>query len=221
MNVYFISGLGANQKAFEYLKLPEGFNFHFIDWKQPLRQESLQAYAKRMSEEVDTSTPFILVGLSFGGIIVQEMNRFIQPQKTILISSIKSREEMPAYFKFSSCTSLHKAIPMVFFTNDRLLSYSFFRNLYYSKKKAPDFQTFFTNRDPDYLRWSIHQIVNWKPTVEIDNLYRIHGDRDLVFPHKKLKGEVTLVPNGTHIMVMQRARAVDKALNTILLDLER
>lgn len=218
MNVYFISGLGANEKAFEYIKLPKGFNAHFIDWKQPLKQESLQAYTKRMSEEVNTSTPFVLVGLSFGGIIVQEMNRFIQPEKTILISSIKSREEMPTYFKFSSCTSLHKLIPIVFFTNDRLLSYSFFRNLYYNKKKAPDFQTFFTNRDPVYLRWSIHQIVNWRPTVRVHNLYHIHGNQDIVFPYKKLKGKLTLIEKGTHIMVLQRAKVVNEALNTILVE---
>ncbi len=216
MNVYFISGLGANQKAFQYLTLPEGFESYFIDWKQPLEKESLQAYSKRMSEEIDHSKPFILVGLSFGGIVAQEMNRFVKPEKTILISSIKSRDEMPRLFKFLSKTSAYKMIPASFFTNDRVLSYSFFRSLYYNKKKAPDFHDFFTHRDSHYLRWSVHQIVNWKPQFKVKNLYHIHGNQDVVFPHKKLKGKVKIIPKGSHIMVMQRAKAVNEALNEML-----
>ncbi|MFV0237087.1 MAG: alpha/beta hydrolase, partial [Flavobacteriales bacterium] len=171
MNVYFISGLGANQNIFEYLRLPKGFNSYFIHWKQPLKKETLQNYTKRMVKEIDISEPFILVGLSFGGIVAQEMNRFVQPQKTILISSIKSREEMPKLFRFSSKIAAHKLIPIRFFTNDYFLSYALFRNLYYRKQKKTDLNHFFTYRDPHYLRWSIHQIVNWKPTVHVRNLY--------------------------------------------------
>ncbi len=216
MNVYFISGLGANQKAFQHLTLPEGFESHFIEWKQPLENETLQAYSKRMSKEIDCSKPFILVGLSFGGIVAQEMNDFVKPKKTILISSIKSRDEMPQLFKVLSKTSAYKMIPTSFFTNDRVLSYSFFRNIYYTKKKAPDFYDFFTHRDPYYLRWSVHQIVNWKRDFKVKNLYHIHGDQDVVFPHKKLKGKVKIIPKGSHIMVMQRAKAVNEALNEVL-----
>ncbi|APD07275.1 hypothetical protein UJ101_01764 [Flavobacteriaceae bacterium UJ101] len=217
MNVYFISGLGANQKAFQYLSLPEGFTSYFIDWKQPLKNETLQEYTKRMTKEVDTSKPFILIGLSFGGIVAQEMNRFIHPEKTILISSIKSRKEMPRLFKFSSKIAAHKLIPIRFFTNDHFLSYGFFRNIYYIKEKAPDFYSFFTHRDPQYLRWSIHQIVNWKPTLKIENLYHIHGDQDIVFPHKKLEGKVEMITKGSHIMIMQRAKAVNETLNRVLI----
>ncbi len=217
MNVYFVSGLGANKEAFKYISLPDKYIINYIEWKQPDKNESLESYAERMSSEVNILMPFILVGLSFGGIIVQEMNRFIQPVKTILISSIKDRVEMPLLLKFSSRTSIHKVIPIQFFTNDKLLSYSFFRNIYYTKKKAPDFNSFFTNRDPYYLRWSINKIVNWKSSVKIKELYHIHGDNDVVFPHKKLKGEIHLIPKGSHIMIMQRAKPVNEILNKIIL----
>ncbi|MFV0237977.1 MAG: alpha/beta hydrolase, partial [Flavobacteriales bacterium] len=85
------------------------------------------------------------------------------------------------------------------------------------KQKKTDLNHFFTYRDPHYLRWSIHQIVNWKPTVHVRNLYHIHGNQDIVFPYKKIKGKVEMVSNGSHIMVMQRAKAVNDILNRVLL----
>ncbi|MFV0532015.1 MAG: alpha/beta fold hydrolase [Flavobacteriales bacterium] len=216
MNVYFISGLGANQKAFENFVLPEGYKFLFIDWKQPLKNETLPNYCKRMSEEIDTSKPFILVGYSFGGIVSQEINRFMKPEKTIIIASAKKKEEMCLMFKISSLTSFHKIVPSSLFTNEYFLSYKFFRNIYYIRDKATNFFDYYVHRDPYYLRWSFNKIVNWKPTVKVENLYHIHGAQDVVFPNVKVTENVRVIENGTHLMPMYRTKTVNKILNDIL-----
>lgn len=214
MKIYFISGLGANYKAFEKINIPKGFEAIPIDWKIPEADEKLNHYVERMCGEVSVNQPFILTGLSFGGIIAQEMHRFIKPEKTILISTVKNRNEMPGYMKLSARTQIHKFVPISFFTSEHLLSYAFFRKLY--SKKMPQLNDFFTHKDNYYLKWSVDKIVNWKPYLkEIPNLYHMHGTQDIIFPSKNIKN-ADFIENGSHIMVLQKPKEVNLLFNQYL-----
>ena len=108
MIIYFISGLGADRRVFQKLKLPEGFTAQYIDWIKPFEDESLEAYSKRMATAIDTSKPFVLVGLSMGGMVSIEIAKFTQPKLVILISSIKSIDELPWYYKLGGTFQLDK-----------------------------------------------------------------------------------------------------------------
>lgn len=209
---YFVSGLSANEKVFSHIKLPETFEKKFISWKLPYPGESLSSYSQRMAEEINQKEPFILIGLSFGGVIVQEMNQFVNPKQTIIISSIKSRVEMPALFCFSARTKLYKLVPVrvLFLYHKLLISNSSGKNKRY-------LGYFFTYLDPHYIRWSIEKIVHWHSTVTVDNLYHIHGEKDIIFPSKNLKGKIYLISNGTHAIILQRAKSINKILQCILI----
>lgn len=214
MKIYFISGLGANENAFKRLQIPSGFEPVYIEWKQPEPHEDLEHYVQRMAEVINSNEPFHLAGLSFGGIVAQEMNVFLNPEKTILISTIQHRKEMPGYMKFSSQFSVHKAIPIQFFTSEGMLSYTFFRKLY--DPRMPKIDDFFTKKDPYYLKWSINKIVNWQPKdFKFNQLYRMHGDKDIVFPISTIK-TADIVKGGSHIMVLQKPKQVNKLLNKYL-----
>lgn len=214
MKIYFISGLGANAKAFERLKIPQDFEPVFIEWKKPELDETLEHYVHRLAEEINPNEPFHLAGLSFGGIVVQEMNEFLNPEKTILISTIQNRGEMPGFMKLSSQFSVHKAVPIQFLTSESMLSYTFFRKLY--DPRLPKLNEFFTQKDPKYLKWSIHEIVNWKPKkVEFKEIYRMHGDKDLIFPYQNIHN-ADIVKDGSHIMVLQKPKEVSKLLTKYL-----
>ena len=81
ISVYFMPGLAASSLIFERIDLPqELFEVHFLDWELPVGEESLAEYAKRMSEKITAPNP-VLIGVSFGGILVQEMAAFLNPQK--------------------------------------------------------------------------------------------------------------------------------------------
>lgn len=214
MKIYFVSGLGSNRYAFERLNIPSGFESVFIDWKIPEKQESLPHYAERMAADINTNEPFILLGYSFGGIMVQEMNRIVSPQKTILLSSVKNRKELPPIMRFASHSHAYKAIPVWFITSDKVVSYAFFRTLY--NPKLPSLEKYFDFKDPYYLKWSINQIVNWHPQNKpIENLYHIHGDTDFVFPAKYIKNYIP-VKGGTHLMAIQKAKGVSSAIKHCL-----
>ena len=111
MTIYFLSGLGANYSAFKYLTFPSNVQTVFIDWLAPLKNESLKSYAKRIAEKIDNTQPFILVGLSFGGMLATEVIEFVQPQKTILISSAARRQELPVYYKLAGTLGINKFFP--------------------------------------------------------------------------------------------------------------
>ena len=62
------------RKFFEYIRLPKQYKIHLLDWIDPKKDESLQSYVSRLSEKVTHEQP-VLIGVSFGGIIVQEMSK--------------------------------------------------------------------------------------------------------------------------------------------------
>jgi hypothetical protein len=220
MKIYQVSGLGANGNAFRNLRLENGFEQEYIPWLSPEKNETLAHYAERMLENINPTEDFLLMGLSFGGIIVQEMNRFINPKHTFLISTVKNRSEIPSIFRFSSQTNAHKMIPMSFLTSDRTFSYMMMRKLYYTNREKDSIDDIFEFKDKEYLRWSIHKIVNWEHSsaYKVNNLTHIHGTKDIVFPIENIKNAIQ-IDEGTHIMVMQKPKAVSTEINKVLLTL--
>lgn len=216
MKIYQVSGLGANQNAFKYLKFDVEHEVIYLPWLQPESHETLEHYAQRMAENIQTDEDFILMGLSFGGLVVQEMNRFLDPKLNVLISTVKSRSELPSFMRLSATTRAHKLIPPSFLSSDKGLSYAFFRKLYSSK--MPDLQEFFDYRDPEYLTWSIDQIVNWKNHVDLKPFVHIHGDKDIVFPISNIQDAVK-IEGGNHLMVLHKARKISELINERILSI--
>src|SRR5690349_8277991 len=109
-NIYCISGLGADERAFERLNI-KGCSLHHLNWISPMKNETLSSYAARMLLQIEEDHP-ILLGLSFGGMIAVEMARQIEPSKLILISSVKTHTEIPGWMRLSGALNLHKFIPI-------------------------------------------------------------------------------------------------------------
>src|SRR5258705_6725488 len=108
--IYCISGLGADERIFTNLRL-EGYELKHIPWLRPNKKESLQEYAKRMAKSIQHDSP-VLLGVSFGGMIGIEIARQIPLQKLIIISSIKSADELPQWMKLAGTLQLNKLVPI-------------------------------------------------------------------------------------------------------------
>lgn len=210
MKIYQISGLGANEKVFKNLRLNPDFEIENIRWLQPEKDETLEHYSLRMAEKININEDFFLLGVSFGGMIITEMNQFLNPKYNFLISTIKDRSEMPAYMRFASHSGLHKAVPPGFLTSDNFLSYSVFRKLY--SARLPDLKEIFEFRDHFYLKWSMDRIVNWQNKTDLNNYLHLHGDKDLVFPYSKIHDAIE-IKDGTHVMIMNKARKLSELIN--------
>ncbi|MDQ3279457.1 MAG: alpha/beta hydrolase [Bacteroidota bacterium] len=213
MNVYFISGLGADRKAFEKLRLSSRYTIHYLDWIQHKRGESLNAYAARLAALIDTSRPFAIVGLSMGGMIASAMTQFLQPQKTILISSVGCTEEFPPLFKLARMIQVHRLVPAFLFNKPNAVAYFLFGAKSRSEKRIMKY--IIGNSDPGFVKWSIGAILSWSNNVRPRALFHIHGDKDKILPIRYTRPDV-VIKGGSHFMVWTRAKEVSAALERAL-----
>ncbi|MGL2966388.1 alpha/beta hydrolase [Flavobacterium sp. XGLA_31] len=208
-------GMAASSTIFERIQLPaDTFEMHLLEWFLPENQETLEAYAQRMAHNVKHEHA-ILVGVSFGGILVQEMKQFLNPKKVIIISSVKSNAELPRRMKVAKATKAYKLIPTRLFENVEKLAKFALGD--YAKQRLKLYEKFLSVRDKHYLDWSIENIINWKRTEVDPEIIHIHGDADEVFPIKHIK-KCTIVKGGTHIMILTKYRWLNDNLPKIMLD---
>ena len=50
-------GMAANSTIFEYIRLPEMFKIHKLDWMIPKKKETLKHYAKRICKKINEPDP--------------------------------------------------------------------------------------------------------------------------------------------------------------------
>lgn len=206
--------MAANTSIFEGIKLPEDqFTVHTLDWFLPDRGISLTDYAKKMCDKIEEPNP-VLLGVSFGGILVQEMAKIIPTRKVIVVSSVKSKHELPKRMIFAKYTKVHKLLPTGLVNNLELLAkYAFGETV---TKRLHLYEKYLSIRDKYYIDWSIDQIVNWNQELPVDSVEHIQGERDAVFPIANIKNCIT-VKNGTHTMIIHRAKWFNEHLPTIIL----
>jgi len=212
--VYFMPGLAASTSIFERIKLPESeFEMFFLEWEIPLEKESLQDYAKRMAQKIKHENP-VLIGVSFGGILVQEMASFITVRKVIIISSVKCNLEFPKRMVLAKSTKAYKLIPVSLVQNiESLAKFSFGKKV---NERLKLYEKFLSVRDKRYLDWAIEQVVLWERKVIDSDVIHIHGDADDIFPIKYIK-DCIVVKGGTHVMILNKYRWLNANLPQIIL----
>ena len=216
IHVYFMPGMAASPSIFERIQLPsDTFEIHLLEWLLPEKEETIEAYAQRVAKDIKHDN-VILVGVSFGGILVQEMKAFVNPKKVIIISSVKSNKELPRKMKVAKTTKAYKLIPTQLFENiDMLTKFTFGSSII--KQRLKLYEKFLSVRDKHYLDWAIEQIINWKRTEIDSEVIHIHGDADEVFPIKYIQNAI-VVKGGTHIMILTKYRWLNDNLPKIMLE---
>ena len=215
IHIYFMPGMAANTSIFKNIVLPaDSFQQHLLDWFLPTENMSLKEYAQKMSEQVQHKN-VVLIGVSFGGMLVQEMAKYLSVRKTIIISSVKIMSELPKRMHFAKHTNIHKLLPTGLVNNiEYLAKYAFGETV---TKRLALYEEYLSIRDKTYLDWSIDKIVNWSQTEIPRNLVHIHGEKDPVFPIGRIKNCIT-VKNGTHTMIIHRAKWFNEHLPAIILE---
>ncbi|MES2545662.1 MAG: alpha/beta hydrolase [Bacteroidota bacterium] len=213
--IYFMPGLAANAAIFERIALDcDSFEIIYLEWMIPHKKESLTDYAKRMSENIIHENP-VLIGVSFGGILVQEMTRYIEARKVIIISSVKSNLEFPQRFRMAKATKIYKLIPTGMLINiEKFAKFSFGKTI---NQRIKLYDKFLSVRNTDYLDWAIEQVILWDRTEADQNVIHIHGDSDKIFPVQNIQNSI-LISGGTHIMILNKFKWLNANLPRIILE---
>ena len=172
-HIYFVPGLAANSKIFEHIQLDNSkYECHFLEWKIPVsKDESIETYAQRMCNEITHKNP-VLIGVSFGGVMVQEMSKQIAYKKVIIISSVKTNLEFPKRLKFALLSKAYKLFPAKFIEN--LDSYVAYFLGDYQPKKIEAYKKYMSVRNATYLHWAIYTVLYWKQVEILPNIYKLH-----------------------------------------------
>ncbi len=211
--IYFVSGLGADERVFRWLRC-EGYRPMHVQWVSPEPNEPIESYAKRLSGQIQDDCP-IVVGLSFGGIVAVEIAKQIETEQVILLSSVKDSSEVPFYFKLFRVFPIHRIFPF------KTLLWAFYWLAYWlfapeGSEQKQLLKTILVETDPQFLRWALHKVVSWRNKEVLENLVHIHGEGDRIFPYRFVTPNYS-VENSGHLMVMNRAEQVSDLLEQLVL----
>ena len=207
--IYLISGLGADRRAFKKLIFPDQYEVVYLDWIEAHKNESLISYANRLSLGIDQSHPFILIGLSFGGMLATEIAKISKPLHTFLISSTPISSALPWYYKLAGFLSLQKVIPL------RIMKQSNTFVLRFLGASTPEGKLLLRNlvidSDPKFMKWALTAILEWRNFERPANLTHIHGTADVILPYRFNHPDVTIKRAG-HFMVFINAEEIVKSI---------
>ena len=210
MKIYLIPGLGFDNRIFDKF-LFEDIDFEYVNWIEPERNESITKYAQRISERINENLgKIILIGHSLGGILSQEISTLKNIDRIILISSIKSREELPFHFKIINPLNLHRLFTKNLVT--KTIKFWGKRHEYESWEEQQLVKDMINNQSNFYLQWALKQLSIWKsPKIPSSTkIFHIHGDSDKTFPIRLITNPHEIVKNAGHFMVFKHSSTLNK-----------
>jgi pimeloyl-ACP methyl ester carboxylesterase len=211
--IYLFPGQGSDERLFKHLVVPPGFDTIHISYPVPEKREDLQTYAFRFIPRIDTTAPFILAGVSLGGMICTELADTLSPVRTILISSSKTCGELPGRYTFQKKIPLNRLIPKgLIKAGARLLQGVVEPDRKHDKET---FKSMLKEKDPLYLKRTVDMIIQWDRTTHSDRIIHLHGNKDHTIPVKNVKVDY-LVEGGSHMMMLTRADEINALLGPIL-----
>ena len=211
--VYLFPGQGSDARLFKHLELPPGYDTVNISYPIPNKRESLHTFALRFIEQIDQSSPYILMGVSLGGMICTELTDTLAPLKTILISSAKGIHELPNRYTFAQNVPINRLIPKrITKGSARLLQGIVEPDRKYDKET---FKDMLKKKDPLYMQRTVDMIVQWERVTYSPSIVHIHGNTDHTIPIKNVQYDY-LVEEGSHMMMITKAREINLILAEIL-----
>lgn len=215
--IYLIPGLGFDDRIFSQLELG-ALPCTAVNWILPHQAETIEAYAGRLLETVkgkENGGPKIIVGHSFGGIVGLEMAKITHFEHVILISSIKSREELPFFFKSVSPLGLYR----VFNQYTVMKTFPIWANQhgYDTAELKALFLSMVARQSDRYLKWALKTLSEWSGKVGASvKITHIHGERDATFPVKNIRPPALFIPSGDHFMVFKQGLEISRIISDIV-----
>ncbi len=211
--VYCLPGLGTDRRMYAYQHQLD-LDLRFLEMIRPDPKDSLASYAQKLMAQIDQSQPFSLMGVSMGGMMSMEISKLCKPEKVCIISSCKTKNELPRQFTIFRRTKIHRILSAGLFKRTIRWYSSFFTDLNPMGKYA--FLNMIEAQDPYFLRWAANAIITWDNETIPEKLLHIHGNKDNVLPYSRVKADIT-VEQGTHFMVSSRADEINQLINDFFL----
>jgi len=206
-----LPGIGTNAQVFA-LQRAAFPQLIVPPWLVPERRERLPHYAERLAAKLAITGPCVVGGMSFGGLVAQELAGRLDARGCFLISSVRSRHDLARWMRrwgrlawllpprtdrwASLCgwATLKTLGPVLPARSRQLLTH-------FSKTKSP------------ILSWACQQTVSWEgPSRPLScPVYQMHGTADAVFPLGRMQPD-RLVEQGGHTLPLSHPFLVNAFL---------
>lgn len=164
-----------------------------VPFIEPQPDESLHAYAHRMAPQF--SRDCFIGGVSFGGILAQEISRIIQPQGCIVIASIQHPSQLPPRLRMLRTLGGRRT--------DRLLrATGRLAESVPTRVRTPSTARLrkLSGDAGRWHRWATGAVLDWQPPTSMNvPLTHIHGDADTTFPVSYTTAD-TIISGGKHAL---------------------
>lgn len=211
--VYLIPGQGADYRLYKNLDLDTCFETRHITYSTPEKGWSMQDFAKKLAEQIDTTRQFSIIGVSLGGMLATEMSDFLYPEKIILISSAKNRKEFPFRYRFQKYIPIYKIVPAPLVKLGARILQPIVEPDRNNDKAI--FKAMLKDKDPVFLKRTSKMILQWDRVVYDKNIIHFHGDNDHTLPARNIHFDYK-VEDGSHMMVLTKGPLISQFVNQIL-----
>lgn len=209
--IYCLSGLGADERVFRKLQIDNCELVH-IAWLPFEPSDTLESYAARLAAVIKDKAPIVL-GMSFGGMLATEIAKLLPVKKTFLISSAKTKNELPHYNGFLRGLITAQLIPAsIFQWPNPAIYYLFGAGTGEEKAMLKDV---LKHTNGKLVTWALKVMMQWNNTIIPDNLVHIHGTNDKILPGKFVTANYW-VEGGSHIMIYNRAEEISAIIKSEL-----
>ncbi len=211
--IYLFPGQGSDSRLFDSLSFDSNFRVIDVIYPIPSKGMTLKEYACVIANQIDTTTPFFLVGVSLGGMICTELCDILQPEKTIIISSAKTRKELPARYSFQRIIPVYRILPPEWLHQGARILQPIVEPD--RRKQKETFKSMLGAKDPLYIKRTIEMIVRWDRQSYDTAIVHIHGNQDHTIPFRRVSCDY-LIPDGSHMMTLTRFEQINAILNNEL-----
>jgi pimeloyl-ACP methyl ester carboxylesterase len=209
-----LPGIGANHLLFSKTlgAFPQG---QVPPWQVPLPKESIPAYAKRWAPSFSEG-PYVLVGMSFGGMVALELAKWVNTQSVVLLSSCWETKAIQARFRVLE--QISRWVPdFIVRQGVRTLGAPVTAKRQGVSSAEKDLLVQMS-RDLDlpFARWACFSASTWQFNLSQEEnlpypLFALHGRLDRVIPLVEAPW-VEVVEDGRHLLPLTHPERVNAIL---------
>ena len=186
-------------------------NLFLLNGSSPVRRSIMKK--RTLQKQFIHEENAVILGLSLGGMLAVEMAKTMPSAKAIIVSSAKTRNEIPFYWRMFRYLPVYKFLPA-----GSIRSTAGIQQYFLSANSAVMRQYLVAARkkaDVAFCRWALGAILKWNNLIVPANVIHIHGTGDKLLPFRYVKADIP-IKNAGHLMVMENAGEISWQLRRIL-----
>jgi pimeloyl-ACP methyl ester carboxylesterase len=206
-HLLLLPGLGADQRLFG----PQRQSFPGLEvpaWIEPRPKEPLGDYAERWAAQLQPSRPFLLGGVSLGGMVAWELARHLKPEALVLIATCRTPRSISPLCRM--CGVLGGVIPVTLIEQTKRLAPLTAGRLAGGRQYADVCLQMYRDSDPRFMRWAARAVHRWQPSPSVAcPVFQVHGEKDRIIPVSRVAPDL-VVPGGGHLINLTHAEVVNR-----------